>query len=171
MTPRDCVDVVEFLAARCPAMRMHENTPDSWYVDLAEHSRDDALEAVRRLSRRQPFVSLAELLGELDGITRQRAGRERLNRLEQRILEENPPGELRDAAVAALHVGQDAPRVSLRAEVMRRADARRRSVEEDVAARREHAERRAQAERELEAVRAKVLATSTDSTTAEHADA
>lgn len=153
MTPTECVDVVEFLAARCPAMRMHEQTPDAWYIDLAPHTRDDAIEAARRRSRTQTFVSLAELLDELDTIERTRTGRQRLHQLEQQITAENPPAELRAVPVAALTVGQavTGAGVLMRREVAAR---RRAETDADVAARTRDAERREQARLELEAVRA-----------------
>lgn len=150
MTPTDCVDVVEFLAARCPAMRMHEQTPDAWYVDLAGYDRATALEAVRNCSRDADFVSLASLIAECDQITDRKRGRQRRAELEAQIERENA-GELHQRPVAALTVGQSVgPATLMRQQVA----AKRHEIETDIQAIAEQQQRREQARAEVEQLHA-----------------
>ena len=117
MTPTDCVRLVKFINARCPAMRLDEATPDAWYLDLADLDINDALAAARAISARQAFVNLHELLTETASIQRTRQGRERVEQLEAQIAAENPPLPLHARPVAALEVGQTPPSVRMRTEV------------------------------------------------------
>jgi hypothetical protein len=70
---RDQVDVVVSLVrAACPQQRMDDLTGDAWYRYLRPYDAEDVMAAVDRLVVRQPFVAIAEIIGELKRI---RAGR------------------------------------------------------------------------------------------------
>jgi len=85
MTPVECVDLVEFIADRCPAQKMREHTADTWYIDLAEHEFTDAIEAARQASRDHDFVSLAALIRACEHVRDTRLGRERRAHLDAEI--------------------------------------------------------------------------------------
>lgn len=109
MTPTECVDLVEFIAGRCPAMRMQPNTPETWYVDLVGFDLTDAIEAARTVTLAKTFIGIGDLVAECEAILQRRAGRERAAELERQIAAENPPAELRSHPVSALTVGQSIP--------------------------------------------------------------
>lgn len=70
---RDQVEVVVSLVrAACPQQRMDDLTGDAWYRYLRPYDAEDVMAAVDRLVIRQPFVAIAEIIGELRRI---RAGR------------------------------------------------------------------------------------------------
>lgn len=114
MTATECVKLVAYIASRCPAMRVEDTTAAAWYHGDLEHvDHNDGIEAAQRLTRRQNFVSLAELLTECETVRRERVGRERTAAIAAQIERENA-GELRDRPVASLTVGQPISQVLAR---------------------------------------------------------
>lgn len=122
MTPTECVDLVEFIAGRCPAMRMQDNTPDTWYVDLVGYDLADALEAARTVTLRQTFIGIGDLVTECQSIVNRREGQRRIAEREAEIEAENP-GELsnRERPLAALLAGTPIKSVPRRSWTERRA--------------------------------------------------
>lgn len=115
MTPVECVRLVKFVAARCPAMRMQDDTPEAWYVDLVEFDLTDALEAARRTTLAKTFIGIGDLVDECRAIVRKREGERRLAQIEAEVLAENPPtAAVTDKArpLAALLVGTSIRTVS-----------------------------------------------------------
>lgn len=154
MTPTECVRLVRFIAARCPAMRMQDETPEAWYVDLVQYDLTDALEAARRASLDQTFISVGDLVRECEAIVRRRAGQQRQAQLEAEIAAENPTAELHSRPVAALTVGESVPvddpvRTERRNLLRQAAHARREQVKAEAAARAAHRERVEAARAEL----------------------
>lgn len=55
-----------------PAQRFDEETPTVWHAVLVEVALDDALESVKRIARRSPWISAADICAEVRLIRRDR---------------------------------------------------------------------------------------------------
>lgn len=157
MTPTECVDLVEFIAGRCPAMRMQDNTPDTWYVDLREFDLAVGLEAARRVTLDKTFIGIGDLVTGCQAVVREIEGRRRQAELEAQIAAENP-GELHQRDIREITTGKRVPvddpvRVERRRELRKAAHTKRRQVEQDVEARNAYHEAMQQARAELEDLR------------------
>lgn len=73
MTPTEVTKLCALLAARCPQQRFEDGTPDAWHADLKDVPLADATEAVRRVTTRQPFCALSDLLTEIRALRNERA--------------------------------------------------------------------------------------------------
>lgn len=89
MTPVECVDLVEFIADRCPAMKMRDGTPEAWYLDLVNYDLADALEAARRATLDKTFIGIGDLVRECETIVRHRLGEQRQAQRAAQIAAEN----------------------------------------------------------------------------------
>ena len=116
MNPLECVQLCKFIAARCPAMRMQDETPEAWYVDLVEFDLADAMQAAQTTTLAKAFIGVGDLVTECQNIQRRRIGRQKLAEREAKIAAENPPAlETRERPLAALLAGtpiKSAPRRS-----------------------------------------------------------
>lgn len=153
MTPTEAVKLCRFIAARCPAMRMQDETPDAWYVDLVEFDLADAIEAARRATLDKTFIGVGDLVRECRVIVNRREGARRLAEREAEIAAENR-GDLHSRPVAALEVGKPVPaddpvRVERRQMLRKAAHTKRAAIEADTKAAAEHRERLAAARAEL----------------------
>ncbi|AVH59937.1 MULTISPECIES: zinc finger domain-containing protein [Streptomyces] len=72
MTPDETVVLARYVRALCPGQKFDEYTPDAWHDVLGDFALADARAAAAAVARRQPFVSPAEIIGE---IKRQRGDR------------------------------------------------------------------------------------------------
>lgn len=72
MSPEETVVLARYVRALCPQQKFDEYTPDAWHDVLGDYRLADARAAAATVARRQPFVSPAEIIGE---ITRQRESR------------------------------------------------------------------------------------------------
>lgn len=72
MNPSETVMLARYVKALCPQQKFDEYTPDAWHDVLGDFSLVDARTAAAAVARRQPFVSPAEIIGE---IKRQRGAR------------------------------------------------------------------------------------------------
>jgi hypothetical protein len=72
MTPDETVVLARYVRALCPQQKFDSYTPDAWHDVLGEYRLADARAAAAAVAKRQPFVSPAEIIGE---ITRQRGER------------------------------------------------------------------------------------------------
>lgn len=89
MTPTECVKLVKFIDARCPAMAMRDETPEAWYIDLVGYDLTDALEAARRATLGRAFIGIGDLVRECEAIIQHRLGVEARARLDAQIAAEN----------------------------------------------------------------------------------
>jgi hypothetical protein len=80
VTRAECVHLMAFIASRLPAQKAEDATADSWYMDLKNVELMVAIEAVRSITARQNFLSLAELLAELKAIGNERRQQAELER-------------------------------------------------------------------------------------------
>lgn len=65
MTPQEAIQIAKYVAALCPQQRFNEHTPDVWGDVLAPYDPADARAAVVAVAARQPFISPAEIIGEI----------------------------------------------------------------------------------------------------------
>lgn len=65
MNPIEAVTLTRYVKAICPQQKFDEFTSDAWGDVLADIDADEARRAVIRLARRQPFISPAEIIGEI----------------------------------------------------------------------------------------------------------
>lgn len=65
MTPTECVMVTRLVQQVCPAQKLGEDTPQVWHPLLADLRVADAVEAVRRVGMRQPFIAPSEIRAEV----------------------------------------------------------------------------------------------------------
>jgi hypothetical protein len=72
MNPSETVMLARYVKALCPQQKFDEYTPDAWHDVLGDFSLADARAAAAAVAKRQPFVSPAEIIGE---IKRQRGAR------------------------------------------------------------------------------------------------
>lgn len=72
MTPDETVILARYVRALCPQQKFDEYTPDAWHDVLGDYHLTDARTAAAAVAKRQPFVSPAEIIGE---IRRQRGDR------------------------------------------------------------------------------------------------
>ncbi len=72
MNPNETVMLARYVKALCPQQKFDEYTPDAWHDVLGEYQLADARAAAASVAKRQPFVSPAEIIGE---IKRQRGDR------------------------------------------------------------------------------------------------
>lgn len=72
MTPEETVVLTRYVKALCPQQKFDEFTPDAWHDVLATWPMAEARAAAAAVAGRQPFVSPAEIIGE---IKRQRGNR------------------------------------------------------------------------------------------------
>lgn len=97
-------------------MRMQDETPEAWYVDLVSYDLNDAMEAARVATLDKAFIAIGDLTAECDRIVRRREGAARQAALQAQIEAENA-GELtgRERPLRALMAGSEiksAPRPS-----------------------------------------------------------
>lgn len=157
-------------------MKLDDETPDAWFVDLRHFDVADTTEAAWAISRRQGYVALHELISETEAICRRREGRERRERLEAQIAAENPAGELRDRPVAALTAGEPIPaddpvRAERRRMLAKAAHTKQGRVAIETQQTAAEQERREQARREVAAMREQRRAPDFESATQADADA
>lgn len=86
MTPTETVQLVAFVSQISPAQKLDEFTADSWHELLDDLPFGDALAAVKRVGRRQPFIAPADIRAEVRVIRR-----ERLDKADSTYVP--PPGE------------------------------------------------------------------------------
>ncbi|MDX3637781.1 hypothetical protein PV728_47935 [Streptomyces europaeiscabiei] len=72
MNPNETVVLARYVKALCPQQKFDEYTPDAWHDVLGDYQLTDARAAAAAVAKRQPFVSPAEIIGE---IKRQRGDR------------------------------------------------------------------------------------------------
>lgn len=72
MNPSETVMLARYVKALCPQQKFDEFTPDAWHDVLGDFALVDARAAAAAVAKRQPFVSPAEIIGE---IKRQRGER------------------------------------------------------------------------------------------------
>ncbi|MFE9372290.1 hypothetical protein ACFYM2_21320 [Streptomyces sp. NPDC006711] len=72
MTPEETVVLTRYVKALCPQQKFDEFTPDAWHDVLTAWPMAEARAAAAAVAGRQPFVSPAEIIGE---IWRQRGNR------------------------------------------------------------------------------------------------
>lgn len=65
MTPDETVVLARYVRALCPQQKFDEYTPDAWHDVLGEYRLDAARAAACRVAKKQPFVSPAEIIGEI----------------------------------------------------------------------------------------------------------
>jgi hypothetical protein len=75
MTPTDVVRLIGLVSQISPAQKFDEYTPDAWHMLLDDIRLEDALEAVRRVGRRQAFIAPADIVTEVKLIRRTRLER------------------------------------------------------------------------------------------------
>ncbi|WP_262702002.1 MULTISPECIES: zinc finger domain-containing protein [Streptomyces] len=72
MTEEEVIHLAKYVAALCPAQRFNEFTPDAWIDVLSPYNATDARTAVVAIARRQPFISPAEIIAEIQDMRRER---------------------------------------------------------------------------------------------------
>lgn len=65
MTPDEVVVLARYVRALCPQQRFDEYTPDAWHDVLGDHTLAAARQAAATVARRQPWVSPAEIITEI----------------------------------------------------------------------------------------------------------
>lgn len=65
MTPDETVVLARYVRALCPQQKFDEYTPDAWHDVLGEYRLADARAAAAAVAKRQPFVSPAEIIGQI----------------------------------------------------------------------------------------------------------
>ncbi|MGW4786149.1 zinc finger domain-containing protein [Streptomyces sp. NPDC004230] len=73
MNPSETVILARYVRALCPQQKFDEYTPDAWHDVLADYQLADARAAAAAVAKRQPFVSPAEIIGEITRIRGDRA--------------------------------------------------------------------------------------------------
>lgn len=72
MIHQETTALCRYVRALCPQQKFDEYTPDAWHDVLGDYQLTDARAAAAAVAKRQPFVSPAEIIGE---IKRQRGDR------------------------------------------------------------------------------------------------
>lgn len=75
MNPTETVRLTRIVASIAPAQKIDEYTADAWQPVLRDVPMVDALEAVRRLAQRQPFIATSDIVAEVKVIRRDRLDR------------------------------------------------------------------------------------------------
>lgn len=65
MTPNETVVLARYVRALCPQQKFDEYTPDAWHDVLGAYPLAAARAAAAAVAGRQPFVSPAEIIGEI----------------------------------------------------------------------------------------------------------
>jgi hypothetical protein len=65
MTPDETVVLARYVRALCPQQKFDEYTPDAWHDVLGDWPLDAARAAAAAVAKQQPFVSPAEIIGEI----------------------------------------------------------------------------------------------------------
>jgi hypothetical protein len=65
MTPDETVILARYVRALCPQQKFDEYTPDAWHDVLADWPLGAARAAAAAVAKRQPFISPAEIIGEI----------------------------------------------------------------------------------------------------------
>jgi hypothetical protein len=73
MNPSETVMLARYVKALCPQQKFDEYTPDAWHDVLGDFALSDARAAAAAVARKQPFVSPAEIIGEIKKIRGERA--------------------------------------------------------------------------------------------------
>jgi hypothetical protein len=68
----EAIALCRYVKACCPQQAIDEYTPDAWADHLADVPYADAKEACRQITARQPFVTIAEVLGIVKSIRSKR---------------------------------------------------------------------------------------------------
>lgn len=68
MNAEETIKLARFVRAACPQQKFDEYTADAWLMLLADVEYRDAMTAAQTLAKRQPFVSPAEVIGEVKRI-------------------------------------------------------------------------------------------------------
>jgi hypothetical protein len=139
-------------------MRMQDETPEAWYVDLIEFDLADAMEAARTTTLTKTFIGVGDLVTECQNIARRRIGRQRQEEREREIAAENGG----DADLVPVTTGEPKAPLALTAgplqERLEDVQAGRREARDRFAARREAEAEQARVREERKAKRAEILA-------------
>lgn len=73
MNEEETVVLARYVKALCPQQKFDEFTADAWHDVLGDFSLIDARSAAAAVARRQPFVSPAEIIGEIKRLRGDRA--------------------------------------------------------------------------------------------------
>ncbi|MGW6741710.1 zinc finger domain-containing protein [Streptomyces sp. NPDC055025] len=65
MTPDETVVLARYVRALCPQQKFDEYTPDAWHDVLGDWPLSAARAAAAAVAKQQPFVSPAEIIGEI----------------------------------------------------------------------------------------------------------
>jgi hypothetical protein len=65
----------DIISSLCPAQRFDENTPAVWHAVLVDIRIEDALDAVKHLASRQPFIGASDICQQVKAIRRDRIER------------------------------------------------------------------------------------------------
>lgn len=65
MTHADMVRLLAVVAALSPAQRIDTHTADAWHAVIGDLAAADALEAVRVVARRQPYIAPADIAAQV----------------------------------------------------------------------------------------------------------
>lgn len=72
MNAAEAVTLVRLVKGICPAQQIDTYTPDAWALVLADIRYEDAQPAVIELAKRQPFISLSDIVGEVKRVRKLR---------------------------------------------------------------------------------------------------
>lgn len=72
MTPDETLHLCRIARGMCPQQAFDEYTPDAWHVLLADVRAEDAMQGLIELARTSPFVSPAEIRGQVKRIRSKR---------------------------------------------------------------------------------------------------
>lgn len=72
MNVQEVIRLCRVAAALSPSQRFDDLTPDVWAVPLADVTLADALEAVKEISKRQPYIAPNDIISEVDRVRAKR---------------------------------------------------------------------------------------------------
>jgi hypothetical protein len=72
MTPEEAMKLCRMTKALIPQMTLDEFTPQAWALAFEDDRYEDAAQALKELSREQPFVGVSEIVGRIKRIRRDR---------------------------------------------------------------------------------------------------
>lgn len=72
MNRNEVLALGRWVQAACPQQKWDKHTPDVWTEMLDMYSAGDAMNAVKTLVQRQPFISLSDLITEIKKIRAKR---------------------------------------------------------------------------------------------------
>ena len=65
MSPAEAVMLCRYAKACCPQQAFDDYTPDAWHDLLGDYPFEDCKQAVKTVTKRQPFVAPAEIRAEV----------------------------------------------------------------------------------------------------------